>query len=87
MKKIVCEQVDNRNRIQMLREENLFPHILKPDVDPEFIESYYMLESGYLSEISVPNETLHGIPEFKLRNMENEDLERRSRTRFLRGTI
>ncbi|WJZ86408.1 hypothetical protein VitviT2T_005866 [Vitis vinifera] len=36
----------------MLREENLFPHILKPDVDPEFIESYYMLESGYLSEIS-----------------------------------
>ena len=84
MKKIVCEQVDNRNRIQMLREENLFPHILKPDVDPEFIESYYMLESSHLSEIFAADESLHAILEFKFKNMGNEDLERGSMAFFLK---
>ena len=49
---------------------------------PEFIESYYMLESIHLSGISTANESLHEILEFKFRNMGNEDFERGSMALF-----
>lgn len=49
---------------------------------PEFIESYYMLESIHLSGISTANESLHEILEFEFRNMGNADFERGSKALF-----
>ena len=53
-------------------------------MNPESIESYYMLESSHLSEISAANQFSYEILEFKFRNMGNEDLERGSMAFFLK---